>query len=577
MDEISVERDVSVEMRDDVELATDIYRPRGAESCPTIVHRNPYDKSNAGSVAGLIVNPLDAVQEGFAVVVQDTRGRFKSEGEWDPFVHEAEDGYDTVEWAAEQPWSNGRVGVYGASYHGVTVLQAMVADPPSLEAVFAYLTGANYHRGWTYTGGAFELGFNQWWNLYNAMDNVTRLDVPEDERAQLTEELLDFTEDPEDIAEQLPVKSNDLFEHPAAECAQEWFEHPQYDSYWEDIDVTAQLDGVDIPLLNASGWYDVFLPGHLDLYEAVSEKSGPRASEKQRLVVGPWDHEAYVTVTPDRGGERKFGYRAAGGTAMMSDLSLEWFDYWLGDGDQLDIPSVQYYQMGDNEWRTAESWPPEHEPTPYYLHSGGNANSRSGDGYLSPSEPDSESVDSYEYDPANPVPTTGGRSLHPNIDDPGITDRSEVETRDDVLVYTSEQLIEPCEIAGPVDATLYVATSAPDTDFVATLVDVEPDDYCVPVTEGIRRARYRDGFEEESFLKPGERYEIPINMEAVAHTFDTGHRIRLEVTSSNFPKFDRNLNIAAPVGEGTLKDAQVATQNIFHTAEAPSYVSLPVR
>jgi putative CocE/NonD family hydrolase len=577
MDSIKVERDLYVEMRDGVELATDVYRPADEEACPTIVHRNPYDKSNAGSVAGLVLNPLDAVQEGFAVVVQDPRGRFKSDGEWEPFVNEADDGYDTVEWAADQPWSNGRVGMYGASYHGVTVLQAMIADPPSLEAALAYLTGANYHNGWTYTGGAFELGFNQWWNLYNAQDTVTRLDVPDEKKVELANELLDMTEDPEGIVEQLPVRSNDLFDHPATDCAQEWFDHPQYDSYWEDIDVTEHLADVDTPLLNVSGWYDMFLPGHLDLYEAIEEDAGPLAREKQRFIVGPWDHEAYVTVTPDRGGERKFGYRAAGGTALLSDLSLEWFGRWLGDSDELDIPSVRYYQMGDNEWKTSESWPPEHEATPYYLHSDGNANSRSGGGYLSPDEPASETVDSYEYDPADPVPTTGGRSLHPNIDDPGITDRSSVETRDDVLVYTSERVTEPCEIAGPVNATLYVLTSVPDTDFVATLVDVEPDGYCVPVTEGIRRARYRNGFEEESFLEAGEQYEIPIDMAAVAHTFKTGHRIRLEVTSSNFPKYDRNLNIAEPVGTGTLEEAQVATQNVFHDSGAPSHVTLPIR
>lgn len=577
MDEITVERDLYVQMRDGVNLATDVYRPAGATSCPTIVHRNPYDKSNAGSVAGLVLNPLDAVQEGFAVVVQDPRGRFKSEGEWVPFVNEAADGYDTVEWAADQAWSNGRVGMYGASYHGVTVLQTMIADPPSLEATLAYLTGANYHNGWTYTGGAFELGFNQWWNLYNAQDSVTRLDVSEEEKAELAEELLDLTEDPEGLVEQLPVASNDLFDHPAADCAQTWFDHPQYDEYWADIDVTEQLTGVNTPLLNVTGWYDMFLPGHLDLYEAVEEHAGQRAQEEQRFVVGPWDHEAYVTVTPDRGGERKFGYRAAGGTALLGDLSLEWFGHWLGDRNGLDIPSVQYYQMGDNEWRTDESWPPEHEPTPYYLHSGGDANSRSGDGYLTPAKPDSGFVDSYEYDPADPVPTTGGRSLHPNIDEPGVTDRSSVETREDLLVYTSERLTEPCDIAGPVEATLYISTSAPDTDFVTTLVDVEPDGYCVPVTEGIRRARYRDGMTEQTFLEPGTQYEIPVDMAAVAHTFEAGHRIRLEVTSSNFPKYDRNLNIAGPVGTGTLEDAQVATQNVFHSPEAPSHVTLPVR
>lgn len=503
MDEITIERDIDVAMRDGVELATDVYRPAGADDCPTLVHRNPYNKSNGGSVAGLMFNPLDAVQDGFAIVVQDPRGRFKSGGDWVPFVNEAEDGYDTVEWAADQPWSNGQVGIYGSSYHGVTALQAVAADPPHLEAAFAYLTGANYHEGWIYSGGAFELGFNQWWVLYLAMDTITRLDVSEEERAEQLETLLDLTEDPAAIVEELPVAENDLFQHPAASYVDDWLDHPQYDEYWENIDVTAQLDGIDTPVLHATGWYDLFLQGHLNLYDALEENAAPRAGNEQRFILGPWDHEAYVSVTPDRGGERKFGYRAAGGTAMMSELALEWFSHWLdADGKSHDIPPVQYYQMGDRKWQTAESWPPDHEQTPFYLQSGGQANSADGDGRLERAEPGIQPSDSFEYDPADPVPSVGGRTLHVNIDDPGITDRSEVETREDMLVYTSARLTEPCTIAGPVDATLYVSTSAPDTDFTATLVDVEPDGYCMPVTEGILRLRYRDGRDEEVFAQP---------------------------------------------------------------------------
>jgi putative CocE/NonD family hydrolase len=578
MDSIIVERDVDVEMRDGVELATDVYRPRGAENCPTLVHRNPYDKSNAGSVGGLIVNPLDAVQEGFAVVAQDVRGRFESGGEWVPFVNEAADGYDTVEWAADQPWSNGRVGIYGSSYHGVTVLQTVVADPPHLEAALPYLTGANYHDGWVYSDGAFELGFNVWWCLYLATDTVTRLDLPEADRDRHLERLLELTADPEGVAAERPLAESSIFDHPAASYAREWFDRPTYDDFWNAVDVLEGIEGVDVPVLHASGWYDMFLRGHLDLYRAISETGGERAREEQRFVVGPWDHEAYATLTPDRAGDRTFGYDAAGGTALMSDLSLQWFGYWLADEGSIDdIPSVRYYQMGDDEWRTAETWPPDHTPTPYYLHSNGGANSRHGDGRLTRRAPNAEPADSYEYDPADPVPSVGGRSLHINIDDPGVKDRAGVEERDDILVFTSSGLTDPLPIAGPVELTLYASSSAPDTDFTATLVDVEPDGTCVPVAEGIQRARYRESRTEASFLEPGEVTAFSIDLQAVAHTFGTGHRLRLEVSSSNFPRFDRNPNARVPPAAAGPEDAQVATQNVFHTDAYPSHVTLPVR
>ncbi len=578
MDRITVERDVDVEMRDGVALATDVYRPADAEGCPTLVHRNPYDKSNAGSVGGLVVNPLDAVQEGFAVVVQDARGRFASEGEWVPFVNEAADGYDTVEWAADQPWSNGRVGIYGSSYHGVTALQTVAADPPHLEAALAYLTGANYHDGWVYSDGAFELGFNVWWLLYLAADTATRLDLPEDEREARLEEIVEMTGDAEHVAAELPLTASSLFDHPAADYAQEWFDHPTYDDYWEDVDVLEGIGDVDVPVLHASGWYDLFLRGHLDLYDAIAERGSERAREEQRFIAGPWDHEAYATLTPDRAGDRKFGYDAAGGTALMGDLSLEWFGHWLADeGDIRDIPSVRYYQMGENEWRTADSWPPDHTPTAYYLHSGGDANTRAGDGRLTRQPPGTEPADSYEYDPTNPVPSVGGRTLHVNIDDPGVKDRAGLEEREDVLVFTSSRLTEPLPIAGPVDLTLYASTSAPDTDFTATLVDVEPDGHCTPIAEGVQRARYRESAREASFLDPGEVYEFTIDLQAVAHTFGTGHRLRLEVSSSNFPRFDRNPNTTTPPVEATEDEMQVATQNVFHTADYPSRVTLPVR
>lgn len=575
---VFVERDVMVEMRDGVKLATDVYRPRDAENCPTLVHRNPYHKSNASSVGGLILNPLDAAREGFAVVIQDVRGRFGSEGEWEPFVNEAADGYDTVEWAAEQPWSNGRVGVYGSSYHGVTALQAVIADPPHLDAALAYLTGANYHDGWVYSDGAFELGFALWWVLYLATDTAGRLDIPAEQREELRSELLALSGGAEVAASKRPLAENPVFDHPAAEYVRDWFDHPEYDDYWRAIDIVEGVRGVDTPVLHATGWYDLLLRGHLDLYDAIDETGGERARAEQRFIVGPWDHEAYATLTPDRAGDRKFGYDAAGGTALMADLSLQWFGYWLADEGTIDdLPPVRYYQMGENDWKTASNWPPEHTPTRFYFRSGGDANGRFGDGRLTESKPVDEPADSYVYDPDNPVPSVGGRTLHLNLGDPGVKDRAAVETRDDVLVFTSRKLTEPLAIVGSVSVTLYASSSAPDTDFVATLVDVEPDERCVPIAEGIIRTRYRDSPDGEQWLHPSSVYELDLDLQAVAHTFGVGHRFRIEVASSNFPRFDRHPNVAESVADVGSGDVQTATQNVFHTDEYPSHVTLPVR
>lgn len=577
MDDITVTRDVMVEMRDGVSLATDIYRPTNADNCPTIVHRNPYNKSSGGSVAGLMVNPLDAVQAGFAVIVQDARGRFKSEGDWVPFEHEADDGYDTIEWAAAQPWSNGKVGIYGSSYHGVTTTQAVAANPPSLEAAIAYLTGANYHDGWTYAGGAFELGFNLWWVMYLAADSTRKLDVPADARDEAFAELMALTADPEEAAWETPLRENPVFDHPAASYVQTWLEHPSYDDYWEAVDVTQHLDDVDIPVLHVTGWYDLFLRGHLDLYEALQSDAEPRAREEQRFIIGPWDHEAYTTTTPDRAGDRVFGYEAAGGRALMSDLTLNWFGHWLDDEAAPGLAPVRYYHMGENEWRDTDTWPPSHTPTEFYIESGGNANTRFGDGRLTQTAPTDPGVDSFEYDPRDPVPSCGGRSLHPNITEPGIQDRAALETRTDVLVYTSERLTSPLSIAGPVEATVFAASSAPDTDFTATVVDVEPDGYCAPIADGIIRARYRDGMDTPTFLQPGEVTEFHIDLRATAHTFQVGHRIRLEISSSDFPRYDRNPNVKAPVADVALEDAAIATQNIHHAPDNPSRLTLPVQ
>lgn len=575
---ITVERDVMVSMRDGVKLATDVYRPADDARHPVLVQRTPYSKSTAWFVGGLILNPLDAAERGYAAVVQDTRGRFQSEGEWEPFVNEAADGHDCVEWAGEQQWSDGNVGIYGSSYMGVTVLQAAAAAPPHLKAAMSYLTGANYHDGWSYSGGAFELSFNLWWTNFLAWDTLARLDLSDAARQELLLGLVQAASDPWQAARHLPLREIPAFTKEVAPYWQEWLNHPAYDEYWERTDVAAQADRIEVPLLHITGWFDNFLRGHLDLNEAIRSRGDKKVLGDHRFVIGPWDHEAYLTVRLSSAGQREFGPAALSGAAGVGETAFQWFDHWLRGEDTaiVQTPGVRYFVMGENAWREAEAWPPEHTATSFYLHSGGGANGRSGDGALTTDAPGREPPDSYVYDPMDPVPSVGGRTLGPVFGPGGIQDQSRVEEREDVLVYTSPRLTRPVTIAGPLTVSLFAATEARDTDFTAKVVDVEPDGYCANIAEGIIRARYRNGMTREEFLEPGEPTEFTIDLWDVAHTFRPGHRIRLEVSSSNFPRFDRNLNGEVDPADGGPGEVQVAVQQVFHDADRPSRLILPV-
>lgn len=565
-----VERDVMVAMRDGVRLATDIYRPDDQEPHPVLVQRTPYSKSNAWFVGGLIFNPLDAVQRGYVVIVQDTRGRFGSEGEWVPFVNEAPDGYDTIEWASAQPWSNGNVGIYGSSYMGVTTVQAALAAPPHLKAALAYVTGSNYHNGWTYSGGAFELGFNTWWTNFLGWDTAARLPMSDEERQATIGRLAAATADPWAAARHLPLVDHPAFQGVAAYW-QDWIQHPVYDAFWSEIDAAANAERIQAPMLQIAAWYDNFLRGQIGLHMRLQDRP------HHRLVIGPWDHEAYLSLHLSSAGQRDFGPAAIGGPTLATPLAFAWFDHWLAGKESplVSAPRVRYFMMGENTWREAESWPPASTPTAFYLHSGGRANTRRGDGTLVTEPPQAGPADQYRYDPANPVPSTGGRTLHPPYGPGGVQDQARLEERDDVLVYTAAALAGPLTIAGNVAVVLYAASSAPDTDFTAKLVDVGPDGFCANIAEGIIRARYRNGQTEE-LLQPNTVTEFRIDLWDVAHTFLPGHAIRLEISSSNFPRFSRNLNSATRPELASGDEAQVAVQQVYHDAQHPSRLLLPV-
>ena len=580
---VIVDRDVMVPMRDEVKLSADVYRPADNGQYPTLIHRTPYSKSTAINVASRFFNPLDAVLRGYVVVIQDVRGRFKSDGLWQPFANEGPDGYDTIEWAASQPWSDGRVGIYGGSYVGVSSLHAALAAPPHLEACMVSMFTSNPQSCWTYSGGAFELGFNLFWVAGPfwglAWDTVQRLGLSDQEITEGQERLAKITADPWGAVRHLPINDVRAFET-LAPYWREWLAHPTYDHYWKPLDLLASNARINVPVLNLAGWFDIFLRGSLELHEFLDSHSDERARKGHRLVIGPWEHVSHLNTMPSSAGQWDFGPTALSGPRLWTDLVLQFFDQHMKPGEVAEQPpsNVRYFMMGENVWADSVVWPPTHTASKFYLHSKGSANTRLGDGALTTVLPSAEPTDSFTYDPASPVPSRGGRVLfyHFAFGQAGVADQASVEERQDVLVYSSPALTTPLAIAGPVTVNLFAATSAVDTDFTAKLVDVQSDGFCANIAEGIIRARYRRNLEREELLAPGEVYEFVIDMWSVAHTFAIGDTVRLEISSSNFPRFNRNLNAAVSPITGVAEDIQVATQSVFHDVAHPSHLVLPV-
>ncbi|SFS36861.1 CocE/NonD family hydrolase [Halostagnicola kamekurae] len=566
------ESNVMIEMRDGVELATDIYRPAADGEYPALLMRTPYNKAEESIPAGTDI----AVENGYAVVLQDVRGRFDSDGTFDPFVFEAEDGYDTIEWIADRSWSDGQVGMLGSSYVGMTTWQAALADPPALEAIAPMITPSDYYEHIKYPSGAFELASAFGWTMQvisQGMEGGQLEDADPEAIETFTEEV---AANPMEYMRYRPLEEIPSFDE-LAPYWHDWHQHSTYDEFWAELDVTKGIDGVDLPVLHAGGWYDIFLTGHTEVYRSIQDDGSERMRENHHMIIGPWDHLTFGT-SETTVGDRDFGDQSA--STMVSERILPWFDHHL-KGEETGAtryPDVEYFQMGDDEWREDTRWPPDHEPTTYFLTSDDGANSRHGDGKLTESSVKSGStVDSYEYDPTDPVPSVGGPVLNPAVVPPGVRDQSTVEERADVLVYTSEALPEPVSVAGQPSVALFASSSAPDTDFTAKLVDVEPDGYAANITEGVVRARYRESLEDPSFMTPGTVYEFDLDLWPTAHTFAQGHRIRLELSSSNFPRFDRNPNAEIDeISKATEDDVQSATQQVLHDEDRRSRLTLPV-
>ena len=551
--EVTIKNNVTMKTRDGVNLSADVYRPKADGKFPVILERTPYDKHHGVGFG------LKAAAQGYVYIIQDCRGRFSSEGEWYPFKYESQDGYDTVEWAAALPYANGKVGLVGMSYVGVTQMLTAIAAPPHLAGILPVITGSNYHENWTYQGGALAQSFDQSWTTYFAMDTLNRRVLKDTARARD-----DMVLPLGDYPVLIPGSSSGL-----ADYYLDWLAHPRYDDYWKQWSIEEQFSKIKVPGFHIAAWYDLFQDGSLKNYLGIKAQGGSEAARNnQRLLVIAGGHAGMGQKI----GDIDFGKDSV---IDITALTLRWYDLLLKDLDNgiSQEKPVKIFVMGKNIWREEDSWPlARARETRYYLHSAGKANTLSGDGTLSTTPPAIEVPDKYVYDPADPVPTRGGPvPLHESA---GPVDQRPTENREDVLVYTTPAFQRDTEVTGPVTLDLYVSSSAVDTDFTGKLVDVWPNGTAENLLDGLLRARYRNTMEKAEFMNPGEIYKLSINLWSTSNVFLAGHKLRVEVSSSNFPRFNRNLNTGEDPERGTrmIKASNLA----YHDREHPSALVVPI-
>jgi len=573
---VDVTEGVWIPMRDGVRLSTDLYRPRGVvERLPTILIRTPYDKSRYRPPAGqgpYYGRPSFFASMGYIVAVQNKRGRHRSEGVYQVGANDPLDSFDTIEWLTNQPWSNGRVGSYGCSYDGELQLRQMSHPHPRLAAMIVQAgggglgkAGGRFRHFSARDGGVLNLAMGFDWFAYTGT-KVASAPPPEPLDSTATRAAL-WSLPVVRMMERLPAPPNDWVEIVS---------HGAGDPWWDQFGYLDGTEPISAPTLHVTSWFDTAPDESLLAFELFRRNAvDARVRSGQYAIVAPTLHCEYelagaeTTVGQLQVGDARFPYQ---------QTYLAFFDRFLRDDSTAwgDPPRVRYYQTGANRWREADRWPPAGVvPTAFYLRSQGRANSAAGDGRLAPDPPEDEPPDAFTYDPADPTPSLGGPSccLAPNSP-MGPVDQRSVEQRADVLVYSSGRLAEPVDVAGPIRALLFISSDATDTDFTAKLVDVFPDGRALNLVEGILRTRYREGFDHEARLSPGEVYEIEVSLEALAHRFGTGHRIRLEVSSSNFPRFERNLN----TGGRNFDESEwiVAHNQVHHGRRSRSRLILPI-
>jgi len=556
---------VAMKTRDGVTLYSDIYRPKADGKFPVILMRTPYDKSVGWAAA----SAYQIATHGYVVVIQDVRGRYTSEGEWYPFRHESNDGYDAIEWAAALPSANGKVGMTGGSYVGATQMLAAIAHPPHLAGICPVVTASNYHDNWTYQGGAFEQWFDQNWTTQLATNTMWRL-IAKNTNALLGAPVLPLANYPVFNYASLPAGADATAQ--LAPYYLDWLAHPDYDAYWKQWSIEEHFSDIQVPALHIGGWYDIFLNGTFRNYMGIKAHGATDEARKgQRLLVQIGGHAGFGRHI----GDVEFGDEAL--KFPSTDVVLAWYDYlFKGVQNEFATVPVHVFVMGENRYHQESDWPPpENKLTRYYLHSGGSANLVRGDGGLSVTPPKKETPDKFTYDPANPVPTIGGSLCCDAAHyEPGPRDQRPAENRNDVLVYSTKPLTEDMEVTGPVTLELWASSSAVDTDFTAKLVDVSPSGFAMDLTDGILRMRYRDSQEKPELMNPDQVYKISVDLGATGNVFKKGHILRLEVSSSNFPRFDRNLNTGAV--QATSREFVSATNTILHDAQHASALLLPV-
>ena len=555
--QVVVENGVRIKMRDGVSLVADIYRPKSEGKFPVLLERTPYSRKGDSGMA------YELSAHGYVVVLQDTRGRFDSGGEFYPFRDESTDGFDTVEWAAQLSDADGKVGMFGGSYVGATQMLAAMAQPPHLVAIFPYVTASEYYDGWTYQNGVLMQWFTSSWTSGLTVDTL---------RKRADESLR-----PKEWVATLPVENYPLLSLPTpaslAPYFHDWMEHERNDSYWQRWRVSDHYREMKVMGLHAAGWHDLFLKGSIKNYTGLhTEATAPNVRAGQRLLIGPWAHAP--TSAEGKVGDVVFGKSAV---LDMTGTALKWFDYAL-KGIQNEYASgspVSIFIMGDNVWRNEHEFPlARTRYTSYYLHASRGANGPNGDGELSITAPGAERPDQFEYDPKNPVPTIGGRLCCGVAVPPGPFDQRPNESRPDVLIFSTPPLERDLEVTGFVSLDVYASSSAIDTDFTALLADVDKSGYARFLTDGIVRARYRNSTERPEEIVPGQVYKYTIDLWATSNVFKSGHRIRLYVSSSNFPRFNRNPNTGEPM-LGASRSV-VARQTIYHDGKYSSSLTLPV-
>ena len=543
--EFIFEHNVPIPMRDGTKLTATIFRPEGEGQYPVILMRSPYGKPDKKTDEA-----KRYTEAGYVMVIQDCRGRGSSEGIWDPFAYDIQDGVDTQQWVGAQPWCNGEIGTAGGSYLGWTQWASAPDATKFLKCAVPIVPLENVYQDAAYYGGALQIALVMGWGI--AVGGVSL--------------------NPEELQEafkHLPLNTfGDQFDK-KIQYLNDWVIHSTYDDYWKQRSIDYRYDEIDIPILNIGGWYDIFSKTTLEMVTKVREAAdNPSEKRSHFVVIGPWTHG----IGKQKVGRLDFGPDA---NCDIGELQFQWFEYWLKEKDTgvQEWPAYKLFIMGENCWRGENEWPLERtQYTPMYLHSKGNANSPKFTSRLTIHKPADEPVDRFVYDAANPTPTLGGNNL--GGAKAGPYDQSEVELRDDVLVYTTPPLIEPIEVTGLVKMVLYAASTALDTDFTAKLVDVYPDGRAINLCDGILRARYRHGLDKPALLTPGSIEQYEIDLWVTSNLFKEGHRIRVEISSSNFPRFDRNPNSGLPFGTDT--ELLTATQTIYHDAEHPSHILLPV-